>query len=70
MNKAIGVALLVAGIALLVFGIQASHSFTSNVSQTFTGAPTNRAIWMFVVGLAAMIGGVVLTFRGGSGTRP
>lgn len=66
MNKAIGVALLVAGIALLIFGIQASNSFSSNISQTFTGAPTNRAIWMFVVGLAAAIVGIILTFRGGS----
>lgn len=66
MNKAIGVALLVAGIALLIFGIQASNSFSSNISQTFTGAPTNRAIWMFVVGLAAAIVGIILTFRGGN----
>jgi predicted benzoate:H+ symporter BenE len=67
--RALGIALLVAGIVLLIFGIQASQSFTSNVSQTFTGAPTNRAIWMFVVGLAAAIVGIVLSFRGGSGTR-
>jgi Protein of unknown function (DUF3185) len=69
MNKAIGLALLVAGIVVLIFGIQASQSFTSNVSQTFTGAPTNRSIWMIVSGLAAAIVGIVLTFRGGSGTR-
>lgn len=67
--RALGIALLVAGIVLLIFGIQASQSFSSNISQTFTGAPTNRAIWMFVVGLAAAIVGIVLSFRGGSGTR-
>ena len=69
MNRAIGLALLVAGIVVLIFGIQASQSFTSNVTQTFTGAPTNRSIWMIVSGLAAAIVGIVLTFRGGSGTR-
>jgi hypothetical protein len=69
MNRAIGLALLVAGIVVLIFGIQASQSFTSNVSQTFTGAPTNRSIWMIVGGLAAAIVGIVLTFRGGTGTR-
>ena len=68
MNRAIGLALLVAGIVVLIFGIQASQSFTSNVSQTFTGAPTNRSIWMIVSGLAAAIVGIVLTFRGGRGT--
>lgn len=67
--RALGIALLVAGIVLLIFGIQASQSFSSNISQTFTGAPTNRAVWMFVVGLAASIVGIVLSFRGGSGTR-
>lgn len=69
MNKAIGLALLVAGILLLIFGIQASQSFTSNVSQALTGAPTNRSIWMIVGGLVAAIVGIVLTFRGGTGTR-
>jgi hypothetical protein len=69
MNRAIGLALLVAGIVVLIFGIQASQSFTSNLSQTFTGAPTNRSIWMIVVGLVAAIVGIVLTFRGGRGTR-
>jgi Protein of unknown function (DUF3185) len=69
MNRALGLALLVAGIVVLIFGIQASQSFTSNVSQTFTGAPTNRSIWMIVAGLAAAIVGIVLTFRGGTGTR-
>lgn len=69
MNRAIGLALLVAGIVVLIFGIQASQSFTSNVSQTFTGAPTDRSIWMIVGGLVAAIVGIVLTFRGGSGTR-
>lgn len=69
MNRAIGLALLVAGIVVLIFGIQASQSFTSSVSQTFTGAPTNRSIWMIVGGLVAAIVGIVLTFRGGSDTR-
>jgi Protein of unknown function (DUF3185) len=41
MNKAIGLALLVIGIALIVYGIDASNSTSSSLSKTFTGTPTN-----------------------------
>lgn len=64
MNKAIGLALLVIGIVLIVYGVNSSNSVSSNVSQTFTGTPTNRTLWLLVGGIAAAIVGVVLTFRG------
>ena len=35
MNKAIGLALLVAGIALIIYGANASDSVSSNVSRAF-----------------------------------
>jgi uncharacterized membrane protein HdeD (DUF308 family) len=66
MNKAIGLALLVGGIVLLIFGLQASHSFSSDVSRTFTGSPTNNAIWMIVGGVVAAVAGLVMTLRGGT----
>jgi len=66
MNKAIGLALLVVGIILIIYGIDASHSLSSNVSRTFTGAPTNKALWMMLGGGAAAIVGAVLTFSGSS----
>ena len=56
-------ALLVAGIVLIVFGINASHSFSSNVSQTFTGTPTHKAIWLLVGGCVAAIVGAVMAFQ-------
>jgi hypothetical protein len=66
MNRAIGLALLVGGIVLLIFGLQASHSFSSDVSRTFTGSPTNNAVWMIVGGVVAAIVGLVLSLRGGT----
>ena len=69
MNKAIGLALLVGGAVLLIFGIQASHSFTSGVSKTLTGNPTNQSVWMIVGGAVAAVVGLALTFRSGSGPR-
>ena len=64
MNKAIGLALLVAGIILVVYGIDANHSVTSDVSRTFTGAPTNKTLWLLVGGAVAVVVGAVLTFAG------
>ena len=69
MNRAVGLALLVGGIILLIFGIQASQSFSSGVSNALTGAPTNRSVWMIVVGAVAAIVGIVVAFRGGTGTK-
>lgn len=61
-SKAVGLALLVGGLILVVFGIQASQSFASEVSETFTGSPTDRAIWMIVGGAAAAVVGGVMAF--------
>jgi len=63
MNKAIGVALLVVGIALIIYGANASDSVSSNVSRAFTGAPTNKTMWLLVGGSASAIVGAVMTFR-------
>ena len=65
MNKGIGIALLVVGIILLVYGFNASQSFASNVSQSVTGSPTNKALWLIVGGAAAAVIGGVMTAMGG-----
>jgi Protein of unknown function (DUF3185) len=61
MNKAIFLALLVVGVVLIIFGINASHSFSSDVSRTFSGSPTNKSIWLLVGGIAAAIIGLIGT---------
>ena len=61
MNKLISIALLAGGIVLMIFGINATNSFGSDVSRFFTGSPTDKAIWM-------LIGGIVLTVVGLAGT--
>ena len=57
-NKLIGLVLLVGGIVLMIYGVSASDSFTSDVSRFFTGSPTDKAIWMTIGGIAAIIIGL------------
>jgi hypothetical protein len=63
MNNGIGIALLVVGITLIVYGFNASDSVSSGVSRAFTGAPTDKALWLLLGGGAAAIVGAVMTFR-------
>jgi len=63
MNKIVSIALLVGGIMLIIFGIQATNSFNSDVSRFFTGSPTDKAIWMLIVGIIAAVSGVAGTLR-------
>jgi Protein of unknown function (DUF3185) len=69
MNRAVGFAVMIGGIVLLLFGLQASNSFTSNLSKTFTGSPTNQSIWMIVLAVILIVAGLVLSFGGGRNTR-
>jgi len=63
MNRIVSIALLVGGLLLMMFGINATNSFGSDVSRFFTGSPTDKAVWMLIGGIAATTVGLVLTFR-------
>ena len=64
MNKIIFIALLVGGVVLMILGVQATNSFSSDVSRFFTGSPTNKAIWMLIGGIIAAIIGLAGMLRG------
>jgi len=64
MNKTISLALLVGGIVLIVVGINATNSFSSDVSRFFTGSPTDKAVWMLIGGILAAVIGLAGTLRG------
>jgi uncharacterized membrane protein len=61
MNKGIGIALLVVGIVLVIYGFNASNSVSSSVSQAVTGSPTNKTMWLLLGGTAAVIVGGVMS---------
>ena len=58
MNKLILLAILAGGIVLVVFGVAATKSFSSDISRFFTGSPTDKAIWMLIGGIVAVIIGL------------
>jgi hypothetical protein len=68
MNKALSIALLVGGVVMLVFGFQASDSFSSDVSRAFTGNPTDKTMWLLIGGAVLSVIGVVGLFTGRSRT--
>jgi hypothetical protein len=57
MDKTTSVVLLALGIVLLVFGFNAYHSANSDVSRFFTGAPTDKSLWLLIGGFVASIVG-------------
>lgn len=57
MQRVVGLALVAVGIFLLVMGINAADSFASEVSEFFTGNPTDRSVWLMIGGVAAIVGG-------------
>ena len=58
MSRGVGLALLVVGVILLIFGINASNSVGSDISNLFTGKPTDKAVWFIIGGAAAMVIGL------------
>jgi hypothetical protein len=58
MNKLISLIIVACGIALVVIGVSATNSFSSDVSRFFTGSPTDKAIWMLLGGIVVVIIGL------------
>ena len=63
MNNIVGLAIFGAGIVLLIFGFNESHSVASDVSRVFTGNPSDRSRWMLIGGVLAIVGGLALALR-------
>ena len=64
MNKILSLALLAAGIILIVFGINSSNSIGSDFSRLFTGSPTDKSIWLLVAGCILAVVGAGGIIRG------
>lgn len=56
--RAIAIAVLAGGIILLILGINAYNSSSSDISRFFTGSATDKSVWMLVGGGVATLLGV------------
>lgn len=63
MNKAISIAILAGGILLLILGIDAYDSTSSDISRFFSGSATDKSIWLLVGGAVATVLGLVSLVR-------
>jgi hypothetical protein len=64
MPRITSIAILVAGIILLVYGLDASGSFSSSVSRAVSGTPTDKTVWLIALGVIGIIaGGFGVVFR-------
>ncbi len=66
MNKLFSLVFLAGGVLLLVAGINASNSIGSDFTRLFTGAPTDKSVWLMIGGLvtaAVGIGGLARRSR-------
>lgn len=55
--------LIVGGAAMTVAGIDMTRSLSTTVGHFFTSSPTDHAIWMMIVGIPAMIFGLIGAWR-------
>jgi Protein of unknown function (DUF3185) len=64
MNRSISIAILVVGVVLLIFGINAHDSIFSSAKEAVTGTPTDKSLWLIVGGIIGIIvGGLGSLFR-------
>jgi LPXTG-motif cell wall-anchored protein len=62
MQRIAGLGLVVLGVILGIYGMNASDSLSSSFSRMFTGSPTDRTIWFFIGGIVCLAAGVALIF--------
>lgn len=64
MNRILSLVLLIGGVILITYGVAASESIGNTFSRLFTGAPTDKTIWLLVGGFVAALIGAAGFFRG------
>jgi len=68
-QRILGIVLLVVGVAVLIYGLNASHSMADRMSDTFTGRFTEGTTWYIIGGAASGLLGLLLVAFGGGRNR-
>lgn len=68
-KRMLGLVLLIVGIVLLLFGMNATESVSDTVSEGLTGRYTDKTMWYIVGGAALAVLGGLMTLFGGRATR-
>jgi uncharacterized membrane protein YidH (DUF202 family) len=63
-NQIIGIVLVVVGVVLLIFGMNASNSAADQISEAFTGRFTEATMWYIIGGIVLGVIGLLMLFRG------
>ncbi len=63
MNRTVALIFLAGGVVLLYFGYREAQTFSSGVLRVVTGSPSNKAVWMMVAGVIAVVAGLLSLAR-------
>ncbi|MGM0413179.1 MAG: DUF3185 family protein [Pseudomonadota bacterium] len=63
-TRAVGLALLVLGVGLAIWGFQMSGSLGSELNEAFTGSESDRVMQLYIGGAVSFLVGLYLTARG------
>jgi hypothetical protein len=61
--RAIGLALMVAGVGLAFWGYQTSESVGSQMTRAFTGSDTDEVMILYISGCASFVVGIYLFIK-------
>jgi hypothetical protein len=68
MNKTLYIVILVVGIILLIFGLNAQDSLVSVTKEAVTGTPTDKSMGLIICGVVGIVvGGLGAMFQRGKG---
>ena len=65
MRTMLGMLIVMLGVLLMIWGLDAYDSFASQVSRLFTGSPTDKSQWLLIGGAFALLVGMAIGFSRG-----
>jgi hypothetical protein len=60
--KIIGLALMIVGVGMAIWGFQLSGSFESEVTQAVTGSDTDQVMTLYIGGAVSFVVGIFMFF--------